>query len=192
MRTGLVKSIAPRGLSRFWRDTRAAAAAEFALCLTMLALPICNVIDLGFYTYERMQVEAAANAAVAAAWHTCSTSAQVPTVNCSGVASTMLTAAQSTSLSTNVTLPAASITEGFYCSNGSGALVQVGSSGSTSTAPTAPSPNNCSTVIANSKTVPGDYVLATASATYTPLFGNATLLSLPSPITRTAWMRLDK
>jgi Flp pilus assembly protein TadG len=178
----------PGAIDRFWRDTRGAAAVEFVLTLTLLTLPTLNVIDLGLYAYERMQVETAAQAAVQAAWHACATSTQLPTANCTGVAATMLTAAQSTSLSTNVTLP--TVVEGYYCSNGSGGLALVGSTGTTSTAPTGA--GTCTSVIAGSTTAPGDYIQATASAAYAPLFGSLSLLPLPSTISRTAWLRLDK
>lgn len=175
-------------VGRFWRDARGAAGVEFVLMLTLLTLPTLNVIDLGLYAYERMQVETAAQAAVQAAWHACSSSAQLPTKNCTGVAATMLTAAQSTSLSTNVTLP--TVVEGFYCSNGSGGLALVGSTGTTTTAPTGA--GTCTSVIAGSTTAPGDYIQATASAPYAPLFGSLSLLPLPTTISRTAWLRLDK
>jgi Flp pilus assembly protein TadG len=187
----------PRGRG-FWRDTRGAAAAEFVLCLTMLTIPLLNVINIGLYAYERMQVESAAEAAVQMAWHTCSASTQLPTKNCSGIAATMLTAAQSaTSLSTNVTMATttsaatSAIVEGYYCSNGSGALTQVGTLGTPSTVPGSV-PSTCTSVITGSTVTPGDYIQATASAPYASLFSGLSLISLPTTITRTAWMRLDQ
>jgi Flp pilus assembly protein TadG len=175
---------------RFARDTRGTSAVELVLCLTFLTLPILNVINLGFYAYERTQLESAAQSAVQMAWHTCDLT-HVPTANCSGAATAMLGAAQSaTTLGTNVTMPASAIVEGYYCSNGSGALTRVGTLGSTTAAPTSV-PATCTSVVTGSTAEPGDYIQATASAPYTPLFNSVSLFTLPSTISRTAWLRLN-
>jgi Flp pilus assembly protein TadG len=179
-----------RLLASFSRNTRGVAATEFVLWLTVLVLPLLNVVDLSMYMYQRMQVEAAAQAAVQAAWNACNTSALLPTKNCTGVLTTMQTAAQGTSLGANVALTAANVTEGYYCSNGSGALVLVGTAGSTTVAPTKPS--NCTSVLATNTKAPGDYLQATTSYTYSPLFPYASIVSLlNTTVTKTAWMRLD-
>ncbi|MGN6366500.1 TadE/TadG family type IV pilus assembly protein [Asticcacaulis taihuensis] len=180
-----------RLLARFSRNTRGVAATEFVLWLTVLVLPLLNVVDLSMYMYQRMQVEAAAQAAVQAAWNACNTTTLLPTKNCTGVLTTMQTAAQGTSLGTNVSLTAANVTEGYYCSNGSGTLVLVGTAGSTSALPTKPSPFTCAATSGSSK-APGDYLKATTSYTYSPLFPYASIVSLlNTTVTKTAWMRLD-
>lgn len=186
--------------TRFRRDQSGAAAAEFVLWIALLTLPILSGIDIGYYAFQRMQLETAAEAAVEMAWHTCGVSA-LPTATCKPpgpnnptVAGVMQSAAQATSLGTGVSVPAASIVEGYYCSNGSGALVKVGSLGTTTTAPTKPTPHfDCSGAVANSTTAPGDYVQATATYTYTPLFASTSLVTLlgGATMTRTAWLRLD-
>ena len=181
-----------RLLARFSRNTRGVAATEFVLWLTVLVLPLLNVVDLSMYMYQRMQVEAAAQAAVQAAWNACNTSALLPTKNCTGVLTTMQTAAQGTSLGANIALTAANVTEGYYCSNGSGALVLVGTAGSTTTLPTKPNPFTCATSGGGSSKAPGDYLQATTSYTYSPLFPYASIVSLlNTTVTKTAWMRLD-
>jgi hypothetical protein len=192
--------------STLWRAERGAAAAELTLWLALLTPVLLNVFDISFYAFQRMQVETAAKAAVEVVWHTCNTTATtpggtppgIPIATCKAntgtdVAAAMQTAAQNaTELKTAVTVPAANITEAYYCTNGSGALVQVGTAGNATTAPSG-QPSDCTSVLASNKSAPGDYVLATATYTNTPVFANATVVSLlPSPITRQAWLRLDK
>jgi Flp pilus assembly protein TadG len=184
---------------RFRRNTRGAAAAEFVLWLSAMTLPIINVIDVGFYAYQRMQVETAAGAAVNAAWSNCDPTASTPApppaiITCKAVVTDlftrMQTAAQSTSLGTNVTLPLASISEGYYCATSGGSLTLSANIGTAASPPkTAPTVSNCT----GSTTAPSDYIKATTTYTYQPLFANASILSLfGTTITKTAWMRLDK
>lgn len=189
------------GAGSVWTDQGGVAAAEMALWLSAMVLPVLNVVDLGFYLYQRMQVETAAEAAVNAAWHDCNSTAATPApppllTNCkaavSGVFSDMVAAAQSTSLGTNVTLPLANIVEGYYCATSLGALnasplTAIGTAANPpSTAPAAP---NCS----GSTTLAGDYVQATTTYTYKPLFANVSILSLlGTNVSKTAWLRLDK
>jgi Flp pilus assembly protein TadG len=169
----------------FWRDCRGGAAAELALVLPVLAYVALNVTDLSVYIYSKMQVELAAQEAVGAARSSCNTAALLPvTQNCTGYANTMLTAAQTTSLGTAVTLPSTS--EKYYCATSSGTF------NATYTYNLGSQPANCSTAIAGSTAPPGDYIQATASYPFASLFPGATVASaLPSPITRTAWMRVQ-
>jgi Flp pilus assembly protein TadG len=186
-------TIAASGLT-FLRDTRGAAAFEIAIWATALVVPVFGVADLGFYTYGKMQVEAAAQAAVAAAWKLCDTAGELPAVqNCGGtLVSTMTTAAQNTSLGTAVTLSSASISEGYYCTNSSNQLTLVGTIGSTGSPPVKPSPFTCASVTAGSPAIPGDYLKVTTSYVFTPPYSGLSVTSLlPSPITKTAWMRLN-
>ncbi len=52
-----------RVVRRLARADRGAAAAEFAIVVTILVYMLLNVVDLGMYVYARMQVENAAQAA---------------------------------------------------------------------------------------------------------------------------------
>ncbi|OJU09589.1 MAG: hypothetical protein BGN86_13490 [Caulobacterales bacterium 68-7] len=167
------------------------AAAEIAIWSAALIAPIFGTVDLANYMYRRMQVNTAAQAAAQRAWILCNTAAKLPAVqNCSGLSAAATGAAQSTNLGTAVTI--SSTNEGFYCANSSGALVQVGSTGTYGSNPARPSPNTCASVTTGSTAVPGDYIVVTTSYTYSRLFGNLALSGLlPTSVTRTAWMRLS-
>jgi Flp pilus assembly protein TadG len=181
-------------LQRFARGEQGAAAAEFAIWVTALTVPVLSVVDISIYVQRKMQVDAAAQAALQAAWHNCDVPTLPAVTNCSGVATTMTSAAQLTSLGSAVTL--SSVTEDYYCVNSSNALVRVGTSSSPGTAssgPIKPVPFDCHTVNPpGSLAAPGDYIVVTASYTYTPVFNGVSLASLlTTPITRTAWIRLN-
>jgi len=172
---------------RFRSEQRGAAAVEFALVLTLLTVPILNVVDLAVYSWDKMQVDNAAQVAVQAAWATCDTTVKLPATpnsyaNCPTMPAAVTLAAQSTRLGTGVTVT--STTENYYCVNTStSVLVTVGTFPGTK-------PANCSSVgLSGDK--PGDYVLITVSYSYTPVFSAVSIASaLTTPITRTAWMRL--
>lgn len=178
---GVFKKILPQ-LRRYRSEQRGAAAVEFALVLSLLIVPILNVVDFAMYGWDRMQVDNAAQIASQAAWATCIPPTYLPAqTNCSGMSSAVTTAAQSTSLGTGVTVT--STTENYYCLNNSNVLVTVGTYPGTK-------PGDCSSVGSASDT-PGEYVKVTVSYTYTPLFPAVSIASvLASPIVRTAWMRL--
>src|ERR1700739_1473504 len=94
-------------LRRYRTDRRGAAAAEFALILTLLTFPFLNVIDFGIYAWDRMQLDNAAQVAVQTAWATCSTPANLPATpnsyaNCTALPAAVTAAVHSTSLGTNV------------------------------------------------------------------------------------------
>ncbi|HEY0957661.1 MAG TPA: TadE/TadG family type IV pilus assembly protein [Novosphingobium sp.] len=173
------------GTEGFWTDRRASAATEMALVLPGIAFILLNVVDLGVYIYTRMQVDLAAQEAVGAARVLCDTTAELPaTTNCGGtLSSTMTSAAQNTTLGSNVTLGSPS--EAYYCANSSGTLVQVAATNATP-------PANCSATLSGSTSKPGDYISVTASYNFTPVFPGASVASLmPATIQRTAWMRLQ-
>ena len=177
------------GLRRYRRDQKGAAAVEFALVLTLLTVPVLNVVDLAMYAWDRMQLDNAAQIAVQAAWATCSTNANRPAspnsyANCAGMPGAVTLAAQSTSLGTNVTWVLTS--EAYYCITTGGALVFAA-------AATATPPSDCSKngLGGQASDVPGDYVQITTSYPFTPIFPAVSIAStLTSPIRRTAWMRL--
>lgn len=192
--------------STFRRETRGTAAVEMALVTALLAYPVLNVADIGMYAYQSMQVANAAQAGARAAWSQCNTSTMWPaTANCgtNGAALTSVVSGaagiQSTSLGNKVTLASGYPKEGYYCATTTNALTAT--TGGTGTNPTSagaapgmPSPYDCSTVAgAVVGATPGDYVSVSVTSTYTPLFtGVQTVASLlPSPITSTAWQRMD-
>ncbi|CAN7448519.1 pilus assembly protein [Phenylobacterium sp. LjRoot164] len=177
----------------FWRDDAGAAAAEFVLWLSLLILPLINAVDLGVYVFKKMQVETAAQAGTHAVWRSCDRSAKLPAVtNCTGLAATIQTAVQSTSLGSTVTVAAGSPAEGYYCVNSAGALTLVGTAGTLGSAPAKPNPFTCAGQFSGSTTAPGDYVRVTVTYPYEPIFAQASIASLlTTPITKTAWMRLN-
>ena len=187
---------------RFLRATKGAAALEFALWLGILVVPTLNVVDLGYYGFQYIQVRQAAGAAAQAAETTCGPTGLLPAVQqCTGLSSAMTAAAQTTSLGTNVTVNTASTAswEGYYCSNGSpsGGLTVVDDANgnaetwslSAKTFPTAPS--DCSGAVASNTNTPGDYIVITTNYTFHPLFSGVSVAALlNSTITSTSWMRL--
>src|SRR3954463_7304609 len=107
-----------RGWRSFRREQRGAAGVEFALVLTLLTIPILNVVDLSLYAWDRMQVDNAAQMAVQAAWATCNQATNLPATpnsnaKCTNMPGVVTTAVQSTTLGTNVTV--SSTTEAYYC-----------------------------------------------------------------------------
>jgi Flp pilus assembly protein TadG len=179
---------APVKLASFVRDSRGAAAAEFALVATILVYMMLNVVDLGMYVFARMQVENAAQAAAEKAYSACEGTGTLTDVTskCSGIATVITSAAQNTSLGTSVTAQiSTSPAEAYYCSNGSGGLTKV-----TLTPITGSQPNCVLTVLLNVSPA-GDYLPITATYTYTPLFPGATASSLLSTtISKTVWIRV--
>ncbi|MBN9544769.1 MAG: pilus assembly protein [Alphaproteobacteria bacterium] len=167
-----------RNVGRTYRQGQCgAAAAEFALVLSLLAIPILNVVDVGIYVYGRMELDNSAQAAVQRAWSLCAVTGKVPAIgNCTGVSGAMAAAAQNTPLGTSVTITS---TSEQYCCPGVTLSCQ-GPVGTTT-------PTNCT-----SGAAPGDYIFATASYSYTPLFAGVSVASLlTTPIVRTASMRLS-
>ncbi len=164
----------------FWCSQRGAAAAEFALVLVFLAVPILNVVDIGTYVYDRMELENAAQSAVQVAWAQCAATGLVPaTVSnyCPGLSAAMTSAAQTSSLGSGVTV---SSTTEDWCCPGSG-TTPLSCQGSVTRTPT-----NCS-----SGEAPGDYIFVTVSYTYAPVYSTVSVAALlTTPITHTAWMRL--
>jgi len=157
-----------------------AAAAEFALVLTLLTIPLLNAFDIGVYVYQRMQLDNAAQVAVQTAWAQCAPSGDVPAMvnnNCAGLAAAMTAAIKTTPLGAGVTIT--STTEN-YCCPGAGTITCQGPVATTT-------PVNCT-----SGQPPGDYIFITASYTYSPLYSGVSVAGLlTTPIVRTAWMRLS-
>ncbi len=172
-----------RRTRRSWRGYRnesGAAALEIALWSGLMVLPILSVVDIGFYLYQRMELENATQVAAQAVWTKCGTVYLPATTKCPGLNATINNAIQtSTTLATDITATATN--EGYYCMV-SGALQPTGGSLSSGT-----------TICADGSRS-ADYIQITGSYTYTPLFQGVTVASLLTaggPITKTVWMRLN-
>jgi len=180
-------------LGAFMRSVSGSAAAEMALIFPIFGYVAINVFDFGTYAYAKMETDAAAQAAVGEVRNLCTTTAQLPaTTKCSAAYTNSTTptaaitnAARSTSLGTGVTIQ--STAEGYYCATAAGALIPAHSSSDANCSLTTGAPST-------STSAPGDYISITVSYTYVSVFPGATVATpplLPSPITRTAWMRLQ-
>jgi Flp pilus assembly protein TadG len=185
------------GLVSGWlRETRGAAAVEFSLWAALLILPVLNVVDVGVYLFQSMQVKEAAQVAAQAAWVSCDpTKGYLPAAtNCPSLQTTLATAAHSTSLGSNAAVQTSH--EYYYCPTTANTLTEVdttsgviNTSGS-NTAPVAPSPDTC-VASTGGTAAPGDYVAITVNYTYKSVFSGASVVSLlPATISQTALMRL--
>jgi hypothetical protein len=177
-------AVAPM-LGAFHDDRRGAAAVEFASAAVFLILGLLNAIDVGYYTYQRMEVENAAQVGAQAAWNTCydPTYMLPATQNCPGLNAAIAAAIKSTSLGSGVALASGYPAEGYYCADSSGGLQAVGSLTN--------KPANCSAA-GNANVAPGDYVQVGVTFSYAPLFPGVSVMSAwgVSSITMTSWMRL--
>jgi Flp pilus assembly protein TadG len=170
-------------LGGYLKSHAGAAAAEFALVLTLMAVPLLNAFDIGSYVYDRMELDNAAQAAVQTAWAQCAPSGKVPATlnnNCAGLSAAMTASARTTALGADVTITS---TSEKYCCPGAGTVTCSGA-GLGPVATTTPAA--CS-----SGQQPGDYIFITASYTYTAHSGLSIASLLTTPIVRTAWMRLS-
>ncbi len=147
-------------LREFLGNVDGAAAAEFVLSLPVLIIPLMGLIDLGSFTVQRMQVDAASQSGASAAWHACTDDTKPANqTNCTGgnLSSEITAAVQATTLGTRATLGSTPVV-GYYCANGS-------------------------------TTKPEQYIQVAVNSTYTPMFGLLSSV-LPTTITRTSWRRL--
>jgi Flp pilus assembly protein TadG len=180
---GRLVSRLARKTAAAWADQRGVAAIEFGIFSILLFTSFANVTDVSIYIYQQMQVETATEVAAQQALKTCGSSKTLPaTKNCANLLSAIQTAIQSTSLGAAVTLQNGSPSEGYYCVNTSNALQFVGTVDS--------KPADC-TAAGTPALQPGDYIQIQTTFTYTSLFSGLSVASaFPSPITRTAIMRL--
>jgi Flp pilus assembly protein TadG len=189
-------------LRRLVRSERGAAAAEFALVAVVLVYMFANLIDIGLYVYEKVELQNAGQALMEKIFNACPPNgSDTPiTTACASASPTVISstiensAVQSTTLGTHVTLHTISATncpitgyntntlnlcEGWFCVLTGGAL-------NTGTAITSAQP----TCTNGNKA--GDYVAATVTYTYAPVFPHLTVASLlHTPITYKAWMRVN-
>lgn len=190
----------------FAADRRGLAAIDFALISMMLALGMINAVDVGFFMYQRMEVEYAAETGAQAAYNNCAppcTPQSCPprllpatqnaqdyyctatsTATGTGAIAAITRAIQSTALGRNVTLASGYPTEAYYCTNASNALQNVGSVSN-------PAPSDCSAA-GNASASPGDYIQVQVTYPYTPLFSGLSVMGAVgiTSITKTSWMRL--
>lgn len=173
-------------LHGFLAETRGAASAEFVLWLALLTVPLLSAVDIGMYAFQRMQTQIAAQAAVQYVWQKCDPNlGGVPAFSKCGDLSlaNITSAAQSTSLGTNVTVSSAK--EGTACPV-SGDVPQWVGTPSTAIG-TAPVSAACPLGPARP-----DYVTVTVSFAYAPFFTGVSVGGLlTTPITQTAWMRMN-
>jgi hypothetical protein len=98
------------------------------------------------------------------------------------LATAIQNALTSTSLGAGVSLIAGSPSEGYYCVNSSNALQYVSDVSS--------KPADC-TAAGMPALQPGDYIQVQTTFTYAPFFpGLSVAITFPTPINRTAFMRL--
>lgn len=169
------------GLGGYWRGSRGAAAAEFALVLTVLTIPVLNVADIGSYVFERMDMQNAVEVGAQEAGllaSTCTLPLTKSGNSCAGTYSSSISAAvHGGSLGTKVTV--SSISENYYCVNASGNLYE-------------PNPGNLTTqpTCTDGKAA-GDYVLVTGTYSYTPIVSGVTVAGLLTMPSYTAWIRIS-
>jgi Flp pilus assembly protein TadG len=162
-------------------DQRGVAAIEFALFVGFLSFAMLNVADISIYIYQRMEVENATEMGAQAAWKNCDIDHVPATIYCPGLTTAVNNAVHSTTLGTSVSLQ--SVSEGYYCVNSSNALTWVSDITS--------KPADCSAA-GTPSLQPGDYIKINTTFTYAPLFSSITVANtFPTPITKTAWMRLE-
>jgi Flp pilus assembly protein TadG len=166
------------------RDTRGAAAVEFAMIGGLLITGLFNAVDIGRYLYQRMEVQNAAQMGVQAVWKACDTAHLPATTNCSSMSDALTAGVQSTSLGNAVSQASGSPAEAWYCVNDTGSLVFVADASSAK-------PADCSA--ANNPTAtPGDYLKVQTTYTFSPLFSALSVTgALPTPLTGSSLMRLQ-
>ena len=159
--------------SKWAREERGAAAVEFAIWMVIIVWPLLNVVDLGVYVFQKMQVDNAGQAAVAQVFNNCGQTTVSPILtNCSSakLSNGANSGAHSTSLGSDVSVA-------YKTECVSGALKSGGD----------PSITDCPSGMSA-----GDYIGVTVSYTYHPVFPNLTVTSmLDSGMGKIAWMRMS-
>jgi Flp pilus assembly protein TadG len=166
-----------RARVRHWlADEDGAAAAELGIFVLILAPIILNLVDMGSYAYQRMELENAAQAGAQAAWANCTSA---PVSACTNLSPAVAAAVQSTSLGSNVSWTNSGTyasDAGYYCPDGANnAFVAA----------------TVSTTCTNTNALAGYYAKISVSFTFRPVFSAPTIASLfPNPITQTTWTRI--
>jgi Flp pilus assembly protein TadG len=161
------------------RSEEGVAALEFAIWAGFLVPVVINMVDLGVYAYEKVQLANAAQSAVQAGWaywyKNCPS--QTSTTACDSANSNGFSTAVKRAIpqasTLRVTAPATVVPgtyEGSYCAKPNGQLATSG----------------CPAGWTN-----GYYYALTVTYTYHPVFGAASVASLlPATISQTSWVRL--
>ena len=171
-------------LKRLLADKCGVAGIEFALVTTVLMYSLLNGVEIARWSFQKMELRNAVHSASQAAWSACDTKHLPATTNCTGLNTAITNGLRSTSLGSHVTATSGFPTEAYYCVNSSGVLTQVGPV-------TAAKPSDCSAV-GDATRSPGDYVMLSASYTYTPMFTGITIGNmLPATLTSKGSMRLQ-
>jgi Flp pilus assembly protein TadG len=176
----------------YFSDQGGAAALEFGLIVGMLVLPMMSVVDIGIYTYDKIQLENAAQVAAQSVWTSCDASKQPVTRNCSLTYATVNGAAQgATSLGNGVSVTA--LNEVYYCVDGSGVLQSMSAGAGSITSAGVQAATAQSSCGSGSwvSTAPADYITVQVTYTYRPVFGSVSVGQLlGSSITKTTTMRM--
>ncbi|MGZ2410958.1 Flp pilus assembly protein TadG [Sphingomonas sp. F9_3S_D5_B_2] len=167
------------------RDSSGLATLEFAIASTTLMVGLLNGLEVARWSYQKMELANAVHSAAQAAWNACDTKHLPATTKCTGLSAAVTNALAATSLGSGVTATTGYPTEAYYCVNSSGVLTSVGPV-------SAAKPADCSGV-SDTAHVPGDYVVISASYTYSPLFGSNLTAGgfLPATLTKTGYIRLQ-
>lgn len=161
-----------------------------AIVSGFLAILIAQILDFGWAAYCSIQVRTAAQAAAAEAAALCQQDADLPaTQNCETTQSIDLQAKMEDAAN-RVSIGDESIprivisepSEGYFCTNASDELVEVGDLDTP--------PADCTAQ--GSTAAPGMYIYVTATYDFNPLFPGLSVASiLNDPITAEGWMRLQ-
>jgi Flp pilus assembly pilin Flp len=160
----------PSLLGRLTRDRQGASAVEFALIGSILFVLLLNVVDFSRLIWSQMQVEFAAAAGAQAAYNTCSPG-PVPATDiskCPTLNNAVMTAAQSTSLGTAVSLVGGAPSEACYCTSGTTLQPPDGY-------PCPPPQSDCG-AFGQPQASPGDYITVKVTYTFAPLFSGLSLV----------------
>lgn len=172
----------------YLRDATGAAAVEFALVLSLMVVPVMAVIDIGTYTYAKMQLDHSAQVGAQYVWATCNTPAQLPVTKwCPITDANVLSAAQAgTQLGTSLTAPSSGVvlTEYYYCL-ASGSMTPTQTASGTFASPIASEATACASG------EPMEYVTVSVQSTYHPVFGGISVASLlGATLTKTSKIRI--
>ena len=164
-------------------DDAGNALIEFAFVAPILVTLLLNLFDFSSLIWAKMETDYSAQIGAQAAFKSCAGGTMPAMTNCAGLNATVTTAAQSTSLGSNVSLASGYPTENYYCTTSGNALQSVGTYSSP------PSPFDCSAT-GNPGVTPGDYIVVQVTYSYTPTFSGLSLASSQT-LTSTSLERLQ-
>jgi len=164
---------------RYARETSGMAAVEVVFWLAALVPALFNIVDLGTYVFQRMQVENAAQMGAQAAWAACESPPEDGCGSVDAVNTAVAAALASTSLGDKVE-QSGELEEGYYCPDPDAAAKD-----QTLVAVT----DGTSTCASGAKA--GYYVKVVATYPYAPIIATVSLATLlDGDITQTAWSRV--